>query len=155
MDVFMVLTPETMRVVWLIVFIVLMIVELITVGLTTIWFAGGALAAFVLTFTGAGAGWQIALFLAVSIVLLVFTRPWAMKYVNRNREKTNYEGVIGQTVRITERVSNGQSTGKAMLGGQEWTVRAEKEDQVFEAGSRAVVTAVQGVKLIVRKKEEK
>ena len=84
------LTPETMRIIWLLLVVILLVIELITVGLTTIWFAAGSAAAFLLSLTGAGIGWQTGIFLAVSIVLLIFTRPWALRYVNRNREKTNY-----------------------------------------------------------------
>ena len=78
----MALTPETMRMIWLFLVVVLLIIELVTVGLTTIWFAAGSASAFLLSLAGLGIGWQIGVFLVVSIVLFVFTRPWAMKYVN-------------------------------------------------------------------------
>ena len=84
----MALTPETMRMIWLFLVVVLLIIELVTVGLTTIWFAAGSASAFLLSLAGLGIGWQIGVFLVVSIVLFVFTRPWAMKYVNKNSEKT-------------------------------------------------------------------
>lgn len=149
------LTPEKMRVIWLILVVVLLIVEVATVGLTTIWFAAGAATAFVLTFFQVNAGWQIGMFLVVSIVLMVFTRPWAMKYVNRNREKTNYEGLIGRTARVTQKISNMDQTGKAVLEGQEWTARAEKDDQTIPENTLVIVQDIRGVKLIVREKEEK
>lgn len=149
------LTPETMRIVWLALFVVLMIIEIATVGLTTIWFAAGSAAAFGLTFTGLSVGGQIGGFLVISIVLLVFTRPWALKYVNKKTEKTNYESAIGQTVRVTARISNAGQTGKVMLGGQEWTARSADNQKEIEEGKNAVVEAVEGVKLIVREKEEK
>ena len=148
------LTPETMRIIWLILVVVLLIIELITVGLTTIWFAAGSAAAFLLSLTGAGAVWQIVMFLAVSIVLLILTRPWALKYVNRNREKTNYESMIGKTVKVTQRISNADQTGTAVYDGQEWTARSTEDGAVIEEGTLAIVTAIEGVKLIVREKEE-
>ena len=94
------------------------------------------------------------MFLAVSIVLLIFTRPWALKYVNRNREKTNYESMIGKTVKVTQRISNADQTGTAVYDGQEWTVRSRNDSDIFEAGALARVVAVSGVKLIVEKCEE-
>lgn len=150
-----VLTPETMRVIWLLLVVILLVIELITVGLTTIWFAAGSAAAFLLSLTGAGIGWQIGVFLAVSIVLLIFTRPWALKYVNRNRDKTNYESVIGKTVKVTQRISNADQTGTAVYDGQEWTARSLEDDRTIEEGKQAVVEKIVGVKLIVREKEEK
>nr|WP_317448943.1 NfeD family protein [uncultured Sellimonas sp.] len=150
-----VLTPETMRVIWLLLVVILLVIELITVGLTTIWFAAGSAAAFLLSLTGAGIGWQIGVFLAVSIVLLIFTRPWALKYVNRNRDKTNYESVIGKTVKVTQRISNADQTGAAVYDGQEWTARSLEDDRTIEEGKQAVVEKIVGVKLIVREKEEK
>lgn len=144
-----------MRVIWLLLVVILLVIELITVGLTTIWFAAGSAAAFLLSLTDAGIGWQIGVFLAVSIVLLIFTRPWALKYVNRNRDKTNYESVIGKTVKVTQRISNADQTGAAVYDGQEWTARSLEDDRTIEEGKQAVVEKIVGVKLIVREKEEK
>lgn len=149
------LTPETMRIIWLLLVVILLVIELVTVGLTTIWFAAGSAAAFLLSLTGVGIGWQIGIFLVVSIVLLIFTRPWALKYVNRNREKTNYESLIGKTVKVTQRISNTDQTGAAVYDGQEWTARSLTDDRTIEEGKHAVVEKIEGVKLIVREKEEK
>ena len=144
-----------MRIIWLLLVVVLLVIELVTVGLTTIWFAAGSAAAFLLSLTGVGIGWQIGIFLVVSIVLLIFTRPWALKYVNRNREKTNYESLIGKTVKVTQRISNTDQTGAAVYDGQEWTARSLTDDRTIEEGKHAVVEKIEGVKLIVREKEEK
>ena len=130
----MALTPETMRMIWLFLVVVLLIIELVTVGLTTIWFAAGSASAFLLSLAGLGIGWQIGVFLVVSIVLFVFTRPWAMKYVNKKSEKTNYEGVIGRTVKVTQEINNTEQTGKAVYDGQEWTARSADDNTVIEAG---------------------
>ena len=151
----MALTPETMRMIWLFLVVVLLIIELVTVGLTTIWFAAGSVSAFLLSLAGLGIGWQIGVFLVVSIVLFVFTRPWAMKYVNKKSEKTNYEGVIGRTVKVTQEINNTEQTGKAVYDGQEWTARRADDNTVIEAGQLARVVRIEGVKLIVREKEEK
>ena len=85
---------ETMG--WLIIFIVLIVIELLTMGLTTIWFAGGALAALLMSVLGFGMPVQVVVFIIVSVLLLVLTRPIAVKYFNQNRQKTNVESLIGQ-----------------------------------------------------------
>ena len=151
-----ILTPshELMTLVWLGIFIVLIVIELCTVGLTTIWFALGALAALLANILGAGLAVQIVVFLIVSIVFLVVTRPWALKYVNRKRIRTNYESEIGKVIQITEKVDNMNQTGKSIVDGQEWTVRSKNDSFILETGDRAKVVDISGVKLIVEKYEE-
>lgn len=136
---------------WLGLLAVLLIIEILTMGLTTIWFAGGALAAALASMAGFSLIPQIILFLAVSIVLLIFTRPLAVRYLNGHRSKTNYEGLIGKTIKITETVDNFNQTGKAMVNDQEWTVRAKEDGELFVPGEKATVADIAGVKLIVKK----
>jgi membrane protein implicated in regulation of membrane protease activity len=97
---------------------------------------------------------QAALFIIVSLGMLIFTRPWAMKYINANRTKTNYEGIIGKIVRITQDVDNISETGCAVLNGQEWTVRTNDERIKIPSGSLAKVVDIRGVKLIVEEFKE-
>ena len=94
-----------MRVIyWLAIFIVLLIIEIATMGLTTIWFAGGALIAFCAGLVGFGLGVQIGVFVIVSILLLILTRPIAVKFFNQERQKTNAESLIGQHALVTENI---------------------------------------------------
>ena len=139
---------------WLVPLIILLIIEIITVGLTSIWAAGGALAALVLNLLDISLLWQVVVFFIVTFVLLYFTWPFAIRFINTRREKTNYEGIIGKTIRIAETVDNISQTGMAVVNGQEWTVRAEKENEILEPGTLAKVVNIAGVKLIVRKYEE-
>ena len=140
--------------VWLVAMIILILIEIVTVGLTTIWFAVGALVATIVAMLGGGMILQVTLFLFVSFGMLIFTRPWAMKYINKKRIKTNYEGIIGKVVRITQDVDNIAEKGCAVVNGQEWTVRAADERIRIQAGSLAKVVDIKGVKLIVEKYEE-
>ena len=87
--------------IWLAAMIILIVIEIVTVGLTTIWFAIGALVAIFVSSLGGGWLLQVAVFLAVSFGMLVFTRPFAIKYINSSRTKTNYEGIIGKAVSYT------------------------------------------------------
>ena len=148
------ISPAMLNLIWLGLFILLLVIEIITVGLTTIWFAAGALAALAANVLGANLIIQIIIFLAVSVVLLIFTRPWAEKHLNRKRVRTNYEREIGKVIRITEKVDNLDQTGKSVVDGQEWTVRSRNDSDIFEAGALARVVAVSGVKLIIEKCEE-
>jgi len=135
---------------WLSLLAILLVVEIFTLGLTTIWFAGGALAATIVALLGLGLPVQIVVFFVVSIVLLIFTRPLAVRYLNSQRSKTNYEGLIGKTIKITETVDNFNQTGTALVNGQEWAVRSEQEGIILIPGDRATITNITGVKLIVK-----
>lgn len=135
--------------IWLGIMIVLLLAEAATVGLTTIWFAAGALAAMVLCALGVGSFGQWTVFFIVSLVLLYFTRPIALKWMTPHKLRTNYENAVDKTVRITERVDNIAGTGTAVLNGQEWTARMQQDDVILEPGELATVAAVEGVKLIL------
>ena len=138
---------------WIVLIIVFAVVEMITVGLTSIWFAGGALAALLVCVLGLGIGWQIAVFTVVSAVLLIFTRPWALKYFKPKLVKTNYETTIGKNVCLTEDVDNIKGTGTAVLNGQEWTARAYEEGKIFPAGMIVTVKEIRGVTMYVVESE--
>ena len=150
----MIMQDSYITIAWLALLIILLIIEIITVGLTSIWAAGGALAALLLNILGVPLAGQIIVFFVVTFVLLYFTRPFAVKYINTQRVKTNYEGIIGKTIRINETVDNISQTGTAVVNGQEWTVRAEKDGDILEPDTLAKVVNIAGVKLIVRKYEE-
>lgn len=140
---------------WLIAMIVFIVGEMITVGLTSIWFAAGALVALIIAACGGGIVFQIVAFLLVSGILLWLTRPWAKRFINSRVQKTNVESVVGARARVTERVSNLDQTGRAVVLGQDWSVRAEDDKEIIEPETLVEVVRVSGVKLIVKKVNEK
>ena len=134
---------------WLIAFVILVGIELATMALTTIWFAGGALAAFILSLFGVSVEVQLAVFVIASFVLLLFTRPFASKYINGSTVKTNVESLIGREARVTAEINNELNTGSAVVGGQEWTARNADPAKTIPAGVMVRIQEIQGVKLIV------
>ena len=136
---------------WLAAFVVFIGIEIGTMALTTIWFAGGALAAFLVTFTGAGIELQLAVFFIVSLALLIFTRPFALKFINKDAVKTNVESLVGRTARVTSRIDNDLATGTAVVNGQEWTARSADGTPSAE-GAMVEIKEVKGVKLMVAEK---
>lgn len=142
---------EAESVFWLGLMIVLILIELATMGLTTIWFAGGSLAALIASMVGADLWMQIILFFGVSILLLIFTRPFAVHYINKNPARTNADSLIGKTGIVTEEISNLDGKGQVQIQGQIWTARSAKEEVMIQSGEKVVVEEIRGVKLIVRK----
>lgn len=138
----------SVTVIWLIILAVLIVIEIATLGLTTIWFAGGALAALLVSIAGGPFWLQILVFFAVSILLLIFTRPLAVKYLNKDSSKTNVESIPGETGVVIQKIDNLQAQGQVMVNGMEWTARC-RSGAVIEEGKVVKVLAVEGVKLIV------
>ena len=139
---------------WLIAFVILVVIEAATLALTTVWFAGGAIAAFLLSLAGAGTNAQLSVFAVVSFVLLFFTRPWAMRHVNSHATKTNADSLIGRQARVTEEINNLSGTGSAVINGLEWTARSEKDDSVYPVDAVVEICGIRGVKLIVKNVQE-
>lgn len=141
-------------IVWLLLVIVLLGIELATMGLTTIWFAGGALAAFVSTFFGASPAVQRTIFILLSLVLLIVTRPLAKRFMEKDHVKTNVESMIGKVAIISVEVNNLAGTGEAMIGDISWMTRSRSDSQIIPAGSKVRICEIEGVKLIVEEIKE-
>lgn len=139
-------------VIWLIVLAALLVIEALTAGLTTIWFAGGALVAAVAAWLGVGVLKQVGLFLIVSGVLLYFTRPLAVKYLNKDKIATNANSLIGKKAVVTKDIDNLAQTGQVRINDVEWTARTFDDSQKVEKGTVVEIKEIRGVKLIVEKK---
>ncbi len=135
---------------WLLLFIVLIIIELLTVNLTTIWFAFGSFVAYILSFFVSDILVQTIIFLVSSIVLLIFTRPIVKKFLVNEEVKTNADMLIGKRCIVTKEITRNE-TGEVKVNGQYWTAKANKK---IKAGSEAIILSIEGVKLIVKEKEE-
>lgn len=139
-----------MMIFWIVVLIVTVVIEVITLGLTTIWFSGGALVAIIAAALSFPIWLQGLIFLIVSLVLMVFTRPIAVKYFNKDRVRTNVESMIGRQAIVISEIDNLQGIGQVTVGGQEWSARSEDDKIHMAVGTVVNVVAVDGVKLIVR-----
>lgn len=134
---------------WLVLLTVFILAEIATLGLVTIWFAGGALVAFFVALITESVLVQVFVFLAVSFLLLFFTRPIAAKYFNNKRTKTNAEGLVGEICKVTEEIDNFNESGTVLLNGLEWTARSKAEEKKIPTGTKVKVCAIDGVKVIV------
>lgn len=139
---------------WLILLAILLFIEFLTLGLTTIWFAGGSLVAFIVSLLSGSLLLQLIFFFVISFTLLFLTRPIAVRYFNNQRVKTNYESLIGLEGKVIQRIDNFNNTGEVNLNGQVWMARAKNEKATFEVDEPVIVKEIVGVKLIVGLKEE-
>ncbi|MCD8018037.1 MAG: NfeD family protein [Clostridiales bacterium] len=134
---------------WLIAAAAFLVIEILTMGLTTVWFAGGTLVGTVAAWLRMALWVQVAVFVVVSVVLLVLTRPLAMKYVNNRTVKTNADSLIGCTCIVTQTINNLQAEGQVKIKGQVWTARSLSDDDILEKDTKVVVREISGVKLMV------
>ena len=143
-----------MAVVWLIILVACLVIEIFTLGLTTIWFAIGALASTIVALVGLPLWLQCTAFVVASIIFLIFTRPIAVKYFNKDRVKTNAEELVGKMAIVISEIDNMQGIGQATVGGQEWSARTVNDTQKLPVGAVVEIVAIQGVKLIVKERKE-
>lgn len=148
--------PEglAMTTVWVIAMVVFLVVEALTVGLASIWFAVGALAALLTAMVGAALWVQLVVFFIVSAVTLYFTRPLVKKYVNGKVQPTNADMLLGRECKVTETIDNIAGTGAVYVGGKTWTARTDDGEQIPE-GELVIAERIDGVKLIVKKTAER
>lgn len=133
---------------WLIALIVLVIGEVLTVGLTFVWFAVGAAAGLIAAVLGAPIWLQFVVFLGVSALTLALVRPVAARLLATDRVATNADRVIGKTALVTERIDNVQGKGLVNIAGQIWSARSE-HNVVIPEGSEVKVLRIEGVKVFV------
>ena len=140
--------------IWVLLLVVFVVVEVLTMGLTTIWFAGGALAAVGVAALHLPSYVQIATFIVVSGLLVFFTRPIAVKYFNQDRIKTNAESIVGKKAIVTGAIDNIKAQGQVTVAGMEWTARSTSDDITIAEGAVVTIVAINGVKLIVEERKE-
>ena len=143
----------SLAIIWLIVLVVCLVAEIATLGLTSIWFAGGALLALLIAMIGGPLWLKVLVFLVASIVLLIVTRPIAAKYFNKNREKTNVNSKLGKQAIVTVTIDNLKGEGQIVTEGMEWTARS-LDSTVIEEGSVVTIEKIEGVKAIVSIRKE-
>ena len=140
-------------IVWLVLLILFAVAEAATVGLTSVWFALGALGALICALAGGGIWLQIGIFIVLSLVSLLALRPLARKYLNSRVVPTNADRVIGQQARVTQDIDNIRGVGAVTIGGITWTARSE-HDTPIPAGAMVQVLRIEGVKVMVEMVKE-
>ena len=133
---------------WIAALVVFLVVEAISAGLVSIWFAAGALAALICALLHGPVWLQAIWFVVVSGVTLILTRPLVKKYVNAKSVATNADRNIGRTAVVTERIDDLAGTGAVKLDGVLWTARSSGGAPI-EVGTVVTVREIQGVKLMV------
>ena len=139
--------------IWIAAAVIFIAVEAATVGLISIWFAFGAVAALVSTFLGGEIWLQIVVFLIVSAAAMYITKPIVKKYVNPRKKPTNADRLFAMVGLVTEEIDNIANTGTIAISGQTWTARSQTGENIA-VGEKVQPVSIEGVKLIVAKSEK-
>lgn len=142
------ISSTALTVIWIVLLVLFLILEAATVQLVSAWFALGALCALLANLCGVGAVWQIVLFLVVSAICLIATRPFVKKLTAAKIQKTNADRCIGTEAVVLEEIDNLKSSGLVKAMGNTWTARSA-DGSVIPKDAVVVVQKMEGVKLIV------
>ena len=145
------MTGTTMVFVWLVIAVVLGIFEAATVALVSIWFAIGAVAAMVPAYFNAPFWVQILVFILVSALCFVFTRPFFKKIIRVNKQPTNVDIPVGQEGVATDDIENIECRGKVFISGLTWSARSET-GELIPQGAVVTVKKIEGATLVVKRK---
>lgn len=144
----------TYQIVWILLFVILLIAEGLTAQLVSIWGAIGALCACIVSLFGAPLWLQVLVFLVVTALTVIATRPLVRKFVTAKAQSTNFDRILGQTGVVREKINNIDGEGCVFIDGKEWTARSS-DGSIIEPDEKVVIDKIEGVKVFVSKKEDK
>ena len=134
---------------WIGAMVALTVIELCTFNMVTVWFVAGAAVAFVASVLGVSVSAQLWIFVIVSVIALVVTKPLVSKKLKITRISTNADRIIGMRAIVTEDISPDKFAGKVKAGGQEWSA-VSADGEIKQYGSSVTVEKIEGVKLVVK-----
>jgi len=143
-----------MTIIWLIIAVIMFVGEMVCPIFFMFWFALGALAALVVSFITSNIIVQVAVFLVVSLALVIFMKPLTNKFFkNKTKDELNMNGIIGKNAIVTKTVDNLKGVGEVKVSGEIWTAISENESEVIEVGKKVEILRIDGVKLVVKSVE--
>lgn len=138
-------------IIWAAAIVIFGTLEAVTAQLVSIWFVFGAIAALIASFFNVPFAVQVVIFVAVTVLALVITRPLVKKFINPKKVKTNADKVVGQSGIVVQDINNVEATGQVKVDGQIWTARST-DNNVIASGNEVIIEKIDGVKLIVKNK---
>lgn len=139
-----------MTIFWFVLFILLLLIEISTINLVSIWFSIGALVSCCFSLFIPSVNIQVFIFIFVSLMALLITKPIVKKLRKRNIQRTNLDGIIGKIAIVTEKITSTES-GEVKVSGKRWTAVS---DCSLNIGQKVRILKIDGVKVIVEKIEE-
>jgi membrane protein implicated in regulation of membrane protease activity len=138
---------------WLVAMVIFLILEMATISLVSIWFVGGSLAAFLVSFAVRKPWVEVLVFLGVSLALLFLIRPLARKFSVKKKDQitSGAQALVGKRAVVTEQIDNLHATGSVQVNGQYWSAKCLDDEEKIEKDSVVIIREVDGVRLVVEK----
>jgi len=136
--------------IWLALIVVTAILEAVTAQMISIWIVVGGVAAFLTALLGGPVWLQMVVFVAVTLLTLIITRPLVKKLIHTRKTSTNADRYVGQKAQVILPIDNQQGTGQVKVEGSIWSARTV-DGSTLETGDSVTVEAIEGVKLLVKK----
>lgn len=146
-------SPIVLTILWAVLFALFVLLESASVQLVSIWFAAGALASFLASFFIHGWFAQLLIFVVVSVLLLLLTRPILKRTLDTHKVHTNADAAIDRPAVVTQTIHNLQGTGRIQSDGLSWNARSNDPNAVIEVGAAVVITRIEGVTAYVDRQE--
>lgn len=135
---------------WIALIVAFLVIEAVTVQLVTIWFTVGAIGALIANVLHTEIWVQVLVFVAVSAITLLLTRPFVKRFTEQHKVPTNADRYIGKQAVVIEPIDNIHAKGAVTVGGLEWTART-KDGSNIEKDEIVTIESIEGAKLIVKK----
>ena len=139
-----------MLIIWAAAIIAFGVLEAVTAQLVSIWFVIGAIGAFVAALFDASVTVQVIIFIAVTIVALIVTRPLVKKFVHPKKQATNADRVLNQKGIVVEEINNIKATGQVKVDGKVWSARST-DNIIIDVNEEIIIKQISRVKLIVER----
>ena len=142
---------STEAIFWLVVMVLFLILEMVTISLVSIWFVGGSLAAFLVSFVVNELRIEVLVFLGVSLLLLFLLRPMARKFGVKQKDqiRSGAQALVGKRAVVTEHIDNLHAKGAVQVNGQFWSAKSLDDDTTIRKDSVVIIKEVDGVRLVV------
>ena len=140
--------------VWLGIIVMSLIIEFVSISMTSLWFAIGGLVSLVLASVGVGVIWQIVVFAIISFVCLLSLRKVALKFLYRNKDdKTNKDAIIGRELFVNEEITE-QKMGTVKIDGVVWSCISSDPKKEIKSGAKVIIKEIKGNKFVVEEIED-
>ncbi|HJC99438.1 NfeD family protein [Candidatus Arthromitus sp. SFB-turkey] len=134
---------------WFLIFLILIIVEVLTINLSTVWFIIGSVFAFFSSFFTRNLNYQIIVFIVFTIISIILTKRFLTKVSNFKKINTNVDSIIGRTCLVTKDINNLLNQGEIVIDKNIWSALSKDDNVVIKEGTKVKICDIKGVKVIV------
>ena len=131
--------------IWIILAITFFLLEVLTGSFILVWFGVSSTVAAILNYFKFDFSTRFGAFIIISVILLVYTKKFAIKVTPEINKKTTAERLIGRNAKVIRKIDDENIIVK--VSGEEWSAYAKNNVNV---GDTVKVCEIESIKLIVK-----